>query len=279
MAIRNNKLREWLRDAVVDVFIESGIPAEITESLENAELDLAMRHTLEPAPRLERLFRAEEPRAERRQSVPQQTALAFRAEDKLNRSAAGIRNVGEALEATSLTADAFANALLDSGDALGAFFGAGDVQGQQEALKSLLKSVANDFITAAQAEIAAGTALSLVKGIFTGGVSLAADTALLASAVVALEAAKGYIASLDSGGVVMGDQLIMAHDRETVIPFDKAPAFFAEAVNRGAGRGANTRTPYRPDRPQRTTGRVNIHVSNFNRAQDSLALRESKRVA
>jgi TP901 family phage tail tape measure protein len=123
------------------------------------------------------------------------------------------------------------------GQTIGMAFSVKDPQKAAESWKALGKSVLNSVIGTVQGLILASDTAAIAKGITTFGWSLIADLPALAAAYVGLEGLKGYVNSLDVGGVLKKDQMILAHKNETVIPFEKAPAFFAEAVNQGAGSG------------------------------------------
>lgn len=184
------------------------------------------------------------------------------------------RRANERLEALDREAQFTITAFSAIGQALG-----GAAAGGEDAWKGLLKSILNATIDAVEAEILAAEAFSAAKGIFTGGISLITDAPLLLLALTAAEGARALVNSLDTGGVLKQDQLIMAHKDETVIPFDKAPAFFAEAVNKGAGSGGRGRQPYRPSRPTRTKGSVDVKLSTFARDAELVTYEQTRGVA
>jgi len=159
----------------------------------------------------------------------------------------------------------FSDMLTSTATGIGALFTSSNSSEANNALATLLKDIGSQAIAGIQGLLLAAEAQAAVKGVLTFGAALLEDAPLLAAAYLALEGAKGYINSLDTGGVVIGDQLIQAHDRETVIPFDKAPSFFAEAVNRGAA--VNTvRDIYRPERTATTTSYIRIGFSELRNA-------------
>lgn len=73
-------------------------------------------------------------------------------------------------------------------------------QGADTPLKNFLKSVVNSIISAVQASILAATGFSAAQSVLTFGISLLKDAPLLAAALVALEAAKGFVNGFKLGG-------------------------------------------------------------------------------
>jgi len=178
------------------------------------------------------------------------------------------------LEAVQVAAEAAGLSVQTLGNIMGtAISGGGD------GMKQALKQVGSLAITFAEGMIMVSEGVSLAQAIMSGGLTLLKDAPLLALAGIALEGARAYINSLDAGGVLRSDQMIMAHADETIIPFDKAPEFFAEAVNAGAGgQRVSYRPPYTPPTTTRTQGRVTIDYADAGRGQRNLQLRESRRV-
>ena len=57
-----------------------------------------------------------------------------------------------------------------------------------------------------------------------------ADAPAVVAGFAALEIARGLINSLDVGGFLTQDQLILAHKNEAVLPIDKVPGIIREAI-------------------------------------------------
>lgn len=148
-----------------------------------------------------------------------------------------------------------------------------------EGMKQLMKTVANAAITGAEALLFAGEAAAFAKAVGSFGITLIADQPLIAAGFFALETGRAIINSLAVGGVVKQDQLIMAHAKETVIPFREAPAFFAEAVNQGAGTGARSSQRKKYQEPERViaTGQsVVMRDSTFRSLQNRADLQATR---
>lgn len=122
------------------------------------------------------------------------------------------------------TAIAYNNALVTIGDSFQSLF-QGITEGGDNSVSAwnnFLKSIVNSFITSIQAMILAASAALLAKGITTFGISLIADSPMLAAAWLALEAAKGVIAGFSTGGLFRGaggvdNNLIAVTDNEYIV--------------------------------------------------------------
>lgn len=73
-------------------------------------------------------------------------------------------------------------------------------QGADSPLRNFLKSVVTSIITAVQASILAAQGFSAASAVFSFGLSLLKDAPLIAAALIALEAAKGFISGFRGGG-------------------------------------------------------------------------------
>lgn len=156
---------------------------------------------------------------------------------------------------------------------------AGNGEAAIDAWKGTLKNMLNLAIDVVEKKFLIGKAASIVDAIINPA-SAAVNIPLLLAGTAALEAARGAINSLDVGGVIKSDQLIMAHQDETIIPFDKAPAFFASAVNQGAGQKSGaTREVYRPAWPQKSSAKVQLSTTSFGSGMDSLEFTQSRSAA
>lgn len=198
---------------------------------------------------------------------------------ELRTLADALDNVGESFDAVVVKGGALDDMLKSTTAGISHFIGASDSDAAKKAFGALLKDLGTQAISGVQAMLLAAEAQSAVKGVLSFGTSLAVDAPLIAAAYVALEGAKAYINSLDTGGVVVGDQMIMAHDRETVIPYEKAPAFFAEAVNRGAGARDTFRSVYRPTEPTSTAASVRVSFGDMRGAIRQAEIRQARRSA
>lgn len=109
-------------------------------------------------------------------------------------------------------------------------------QGADQPIRTFLKNVVTSIITAVQASILAAQGFSAAQSIFTFGLSLLKDAPLIALALGALEAAKGFISGFKGGGYTGdGDENEPAgivHKKEFVI---KAPMVKRLISNFGMG--------------------------------------------
>lgn len=106
-------------------------------------------------------------------------------------------------------------------NSLGNFFGVLASGGNsEEGFKTMLKSIANTFITFVQSLILAAAAAMSGKAIATFGFSLFIDLPLLAAAWATLEVAKGYISGLATGGQAHEGQpyIVGEQGKELFIP-------------------------------------------------------------
>jgi len=79
-----------------------------------------------------------------------------------------------------------------------------ETQTAGDAMKTFLKNVVTTFITSVQAMIFAAGSAAAAKGITSFGLSLITDLPLMAAAWAGLEAAKGVISGLATGGTAEG---------------------------------------------------------------------------
>lgn len=186
-----------------------------------------------------------------------------------------IKQLDKDLSAAEARSQQFGEIAVQTFGGIGAALGAG-ADDAGEAWKNLLKSVGTSFISMVQGMLLASEAASAAKAVTSFGITLITDAPLIAGAYLALEGAKAYINSLDTGGVLKTDQLIMAHKDETVIPFREAPKFFAEAVNQGAGAPKATyRQPFKPQPRTTTRGAVRVYYDSFRSVQRADTLNQS----
>ncbi len=105
------------------------------------------------------------------------------------------------LKATLIGIGAIEGVITGISDSFGGLFAAFvPPQGADQPIRTFLKSVVTSIITAVQASILAAQGFSAAQSIFTFGLSLLKDAPLIALALGALEAAKGFISGFKSGG-------------------------------------------------------------------------------
>jgi len=177
--------------------------------------------------------------------------------DAVDITAAQMQDVGGAQLVDSLEEqDTIVNRLIVGYGSLGLTIGSvadlftSAFSGGGDALTGVLKQMGNMFITFVEGAILAGSAFASVSAILTAGISAIKDAPLLAAAIIALEAGRGYINSLAVGTTnVPHDQLAMVHRGESVIP-----RTFNEGIQRGemalVGRG-KAESPSQTIRQQR----------------------------
>jgi hypothetical protein len=253
---------------------ETLLPLALDTTVHAAES--ALRETESPSPARE--SKSESSRKSGRSDIKRNIALDVDTQE-LIAAATAVESLELAFDAVIIKGGQLDNMLQTTATGLGELMVASDAESAKESFGSLLKDIGNQAISGVQAMLLAAEAQSAVKGVLSFGATLITDAPLIAAAYVALEAAKSYVNSLDSGGVVLGDQLIMAHDRETVIPFDRAPAFFAEAVNQGAASRDSSRSVYRPEATSSTAARVRVSFGDMRSALRRNEIRQSRRTA
>ena len=112
-------------------------------------------------------------------------------------------------------------------------------QGADSPLKQFLKSVVNSIINAVEASILAAEGFAAASSVLSFGLSLIKDAPLLAAALVALEAAKGFIGGFAEGGYTgSGGKYHPAgvvHAGEYVVPAHMSSIFpMLEAMRTGS---------------------------------------------
>ena len=151
--------------------------------------------------------------------------------------------------------------------------------GGEDALKSILKAIGNQIITFVEGAILAAEGFSLAEGILSAGATLIKDAPLLAGALIALEAGRGILNSLDVGGYLREDQMIRAHADETVIPLRQVPSIWAETIDRaGGGARTTTRAPYHVPTAAEMRGSVSVSYDNLSRGSRNARIKQQRRV-